>query len=213
MQTKPKSRNSRLLLATLAGSLALGWAVANIARAESSPDDAATLQALGSAKISLADAIRTAEAAGQGRIVGAEFEIRDSKPVYVVTTQNGTTEVDHMIDPATGAILVSTPNVEADDGDKKADEASELAALEGARVNLLQAITSAEAEGGNALSAEYGQEDGGLAVELELADASGKVTQLRIDALTGKSLADDEEGGEEEEEGQDGRDSGEEHEG
>ena len=79
METKPKSRFAKLMLATLAGSLALGGAATTIARAETSSDDAATIQALGSAKLSLADAIRAAEAAGQGMVVGAEFSIKDGK--------------------------------------------------------------------------------------------------------------------------------------
>lgn len=201
METKPKSRFARLMLATLAGSLALGGTISTIARAESRPDDAATVQALGSAKISLADAIRTAEAAGQGMVVGAEFTIKDGKPVFDVTTRNGAAEVDHLIDPETGAILGSTPDAEEADGDKDADEAAELTALQGAKVNLLQAITAAEAQGGKALAAEYGREDGTLAVELELADASGKTAELRIDALTGKVLAAGDESGDEGDEG------------
>lgn len=217
METKPKSSSARLMLATLAGSLALGGAMSTIARAESSSDDAATVQALGSAKISLADAIRTAEAAGQGMVVGAEFEIKDGKPVFDVTTQNGANEVDHLIDPATGAILGSSPAVETaesdEDGQKAGDEGAELTALQGAKVTLLQAITSVEAQGGKALSAEYGQENGALAVSLEIADASGKTTELRIDAMTGKVLAADEEGGEEDGEGDEGGESGEQQEG
>lgn len=220
MQTKPKSSFAKLMLATLAGSLALGTAMSTIVRAESSPDDAATVQALGSAKISLADAIRTAEAAGQGMVVGGEFTMKDGKPVFDVTTQKGGTEMDHLIDPATGAILGSTPAVEKAEGDeegqKAGDEGTELTALQGAKVTLLQAITTAEAQGGKALSAEYGQENGALAVSLAVADASGKTTELRIDAVTGKVLASGEESGEQGGEGDgegDGGDSGEEQEG
>ena len=222
METKPKSSFAKLMLATLAGSLALGTAMSTIARAESSSDDAATVQALGSAKISLADAIRTAEGAGQGMVVGGEFTMKDGKPVFDVTTQNGANEVDHLIDPATGAILGSTPAVETaegeEDGEKAGDEGAELTALQGAKVTLLQAITSVEAQGGKALSAEYGQENSALAVSLEVADASGKTTELRIDAMTGKVLAADEEGGEGDEggesgEGNEGGESGEQQEG
>jgi uncharacterized membrane protein YkoI len=198
MQTKPKSRAARMMLATLAGSLALGGAMATIARAEARSDDAATVQALGSAKISLADAIRTAEGAGQGMVVGGEFTMKDGKPVFNVITQNSTAEIDHLIDPATGAILGSTPDTEQANGDKESDEASELAALEGAKVKLLQAIATAEAQGGKALSAKYHREDGALAVELKVADASGKTTELRIDAATGSVAATGNDSGEEE---------------
>jgi len=197
METKPKSRFAKLMLATLAGTLALGGTVATMARADSHSDDAATVQALGAAKLTLADAIRTAEAAGQGMVTGAEFEIRDGKPVFDVTTQNGPGETDHLIDPATGAMLASTPDVEDADGDGGTDEASELTALQGAKVNLLQAISAAEGQGGKALSAEYAKEDGALAIEVEMADASGKTVDLKVDAMTGKVMAADSDAGDE----------------
>lgn len=204
METKPKSRFAKLMLATLAGTLALGGAAATVARAETGGNDAAAVQALGAAKLTLADAIRTAEAAGQGMVTGAEFEIKDGKPVFDVTTQNGAAETDHLIDPATGAILASTPDVEDADGDSGTDEASELTALQGAKVSLLQAITAAEGQGGKALSAEYGQEDGMLAIEVEMADASGKTVDLKVDAMTGKVMAADSDEGDEHGEGGEG---------
>jgi uncharacterized membrane protein YkoI len=202
METKPRSRFARLMLATLAGSLAVGGATATIARAESSSDDAATIQAFGAAKLTLADAIRTAETAGQGTVVGAEFQIKDGKPVFDVTTLNGTAEVDHLIDPATGAILASTPDAEEADGDSAGDEGKELAALQGAKVNLLQAVTAAEGQGGKALSAEFDQEHGAPAIEVELADASGKTVALTVDPTTGKVMVADNEAGDED--GEDG---------
>ena len=196
MQSKSKPRFAKLTLASLAGALALGGASATIARAETSSDDAATVQALGAAKLTLADAIRTAEAAGQGMVTGAEFTMKDGKPVFDVTTRNGAVETDHLIDPATGAILASTPDMKDAEGDS-GDETAELAMLQTAKVNLLQAISAAEGQGGKALSAEFGQEeDGALAIQVEVADAAGKTVELKVDATTGKVIAaaDDEEG-------------------
>lgn len=209
METKPKSRFAKLMLATLAGSLALGGAATTIARAETSSDDAATIQALGSAKLSLADAIRAAEAAGQGMVVGAEFSIKDGKPVFDVTTQNGQTETDHLIDPATGAITASTPAVEDGESDHGGDEGSEAASLQGVKVNLLQAISTVEGQGGKALKAEYRQENGALAIDIETADATGKTSELKVDTATGAILAAGNEAGENGE----GDEGGEEHEG
>lgn len=189
MDSKPGSRRARLMLATLAGSLALGATMATIARAGSPSDDAATAQAFGAATISLAEAIRTAEAAGQGQVVGAEFEIKDGTPVYDVTTQTGTSEIDHRIDPATGAILASTPDAEKADGDDEDDEAQELTALQGAKVSLLQAVATAEAQGGKALAAEYDRDDAALAIKVETVDAAGTTADLRVDAMTGAVIA------------------------
>ena len=217
METKPRSHFARLMLATLAGTLALGGTAATMARAESGSKDAAAVQALGTAKLSLADAIRTAEGAGQGMVTGAEFEIRDGKPVFGVTTLNASAEIDHRIDPATGAILSSTPDTKAAGGESdgesngESDESSELATLGGAKVTLLQAIAAAEGQGGKALAAGYDQEDGALAIRVELADAAGKTVDLRVDAATGKVMAANS-GSSEEEGGEDGE-GGEEQEG
>ena len=229
MQTKPRSRLARLMLATLAGSIALGGAAATVARAETGGTDAATLQALGAAKLTLADAIRTAEAAGQGMASGAAFRIKDGKSVFEVTTQTGTAETQQLIDPATGAILASTPKVEDGEGEGEGEgqgggqgdqgaqsgEASEFAAMQGAKVNLLKAITSAEGQGGKALAAEYRMEGGTPAIEVELADASGKAVELRIDPATGTATPAGGEKGQEngDEGGDEGHGDGEENEG
>lgn len=193
MQMKPKSPFSRIVAATLAGSLALGGAVSTMARAETGGKEAAAVQALAGAKLTLADAIRAAEAANQGIVTGAEFEVKKDGAYFDVTTQNGTTEIDHRIDPMTGAILASTPDSEkpGSDGDNDASEADELAAIQGAKTGLLQAISGAEAQGGKVLSAEYAQENGALGIELKVADASGKVAEVMVDAATGKVMVGD----------------------
>ncbi|MFN3992867.1 MAG: PepSY domain-containing protein [Tabrizicola flagellatus] len=193
MQMKPKSPFSRIVAATLAGSLALGGAVSTMARAETGGKEAAAVQALAGAKLTLADAIRAAEAANQGIVTGAEFEVKKDGAYFDVTTQNGTTEIDHRIDPMTGAILASTPDSEkpGSDGDNDASEADELAAIQGAKTGLLQAISGAEAQGGKVLSAEYAQEDSALGIELKVADASGKLAEVMVDAATGKVMVGD----------------------
>jgi uncharacterized membrane protein YkoI len=175
------------MMATLAGTIALGSVAATMAQADSGRKEASAVQALAGAKITLADAIRTAEAAGQGIVTGAEFEVRKDGIYFDVTTQNGTAEIDHRIDPMTGAILASTPDAEkpGSDGDKRSEEANELAAIQGAKVTLLQAIAGVEAQGGAVLSAEYEHEDGTLGIELKVADAAGKVTEVMLDAKTG----------------------------
>lgn len=210
MQMKPKSPFSRIVVATLAGSLALGGAVSTMARAESGRQDAEALQALSGAKLTLADAIRAAEAAGQGIVTGAEFEVKRDGAWFDVTTQNGTTEIDHRIDPMTGAILASTPDNEkpGSDGDNAASEANELAAIQGAKTSLLQTIAGAEAQGGKVLSAEFEHEDGALGIEMKVADASGKDREVMVDAATGKVMPGDHDGA-----GDEDGESGEEQEG
>lgn len=196
MQTKPKSRFSRLVMATLAGTALIGGMGATLASAESGKDDAAALQALSTAKVTLADAIRMAESAGQGMVTGAEFMVSKDGTYFDVTTQNGTTEIDHRIDPMTGKILASTPNAEEKTGDTEANEAQDLAAIQGAKLPLLQVISSAEAQGAKVLSAEYASKDGALGIEMKAADATGVVSELMVDAATGAVIPGDNESGE-----------------
>lgn len=204
---KSKSRTSKMMLATLVGTLALGGVAATMAHAESSRKQAAAVKALAAAKLMLADAIRAAEATGQGIVTGAELEVKKDGTYFDVTTQNGTTEIDHRIDPMSGKILASTPDNEkaGSDGDNDADEANELAAIQGAKVSLLQAIAEAEGQGGKVLSAEYGHEDGALGIELKVVDASGKVTEQMVDAATGKVMPGDHDsvGGQDDDNGED----------
>ncbi|WP_136646501.1 PepSY domain-containing protein [Tabrizicola sp. YIM 78059] len=206
MQPKPKSRFARLMTATLAGSIALGGIAATVARAETGGKQATSLKALAGARLTLADAIRVAEAAGQGIVTGAEFKVTKDGTCFDVTEQSGPTEIDHRIDPMTGAILASTPDNEKpeSDGDSDTSEANELAAIQGAKTGLLQAISGAEAQGGKVLSAEFEHEDGALGIELKLADASGKVAEMMVDAATGKVMVGDQDhnGGEDGESGE-----------
>lgn len=193
MEVDTKSRLAKLTMATFACALVFGGVAAAVAKAESGRNEAAAVQALDAAALSLGDAIRAAEAAGHGLVTGAEFEVNGGAPYFDVTTEAGGTEIDHRIDPMTGAILASTPDAEApgSDGDSDADEVEERAALQAVKVSLLQAIASAEAQGGKALAAEYEQEDGALAIEIEVADESGKIGEVMVDAQTGQVLAAD----------------------
>ena len=198
MKIQPKSRFSRLMMVTLAGTIALGGLGAMFAHAESGREDAAQVQAISSTKLTLADAVRTAGKAGQGIVTGAEFEVKNDSAWFEVTTQMGSTEVDHRIDPMTGEIIASTSDAEEKDGDSDAEEAQEFSAIQGAKFSLLKAISAAEAQGAKVLSAEFEHEDGTLAIELKVADAAGVVTERMVAADTGTVIPGDQDDGESE---------------
>lgn len=181
MDTKPKSRFSRLMIAALAGAIALGGVGAPLAHAEKAGKPSVAVQAMAEARISLADAIRAAEAAAKGKVIEAEFKAKKDGARYEVTLLDGNRETELRIDPATGSVI-GTKTATAD------EKPQELAAIRGAKVSLQQAIADAEAKGGRVLSAEYEHEDGRLAIELKVADASGKVTKSMVDATTGAVL-------------------------
>lgn len=191
MTTQPKSRLVKLTLASLATAVALGGAAGTVAYASGQKESAA-VAALGQAKLSLADAIRAA--ADQGVVVGAEFEVKKDGAYFDVTTWRDGVETDHRIDPMSGAILASVADVEESDGDEAADEAREQAAIAAASVSLLDAVTAAEARGGTPLAVEFEDEDGALAIELEVADASGRVAEATVDAHSGAVIAEDADG-------------------
>ncbi|MFN4202633.1 MAG: PepSY domain-containing protein [Tabrizicola sp.] len=198
METKPKSRFAKLMMATLAGTIALGGVATTMAQAESGRQDAAAVQALGAAQITLADAIRAAEAHGSGQVIEAEFEVKKDGARFEVTMLDGTSEIELRIDPATGAILATETEV--------ADESpQELAAIAAAQMSLLQAISGVEAQGGSVLSAEYEHEDGTLGIEMKVADTSGRVTEVMLDAATGTVMpADQDSSDDESDEGDEG---------
>lgn len=130
-------------------------------------------------------------------MTGPELEVKKDGACFDVTTQNGTAETHPRIDPMTGAILAITPDNEkpASEDDKDASEGNELAGIQGARSSLLQAIAVAEAQDDKVLLAENVQEDGALGIELRVADASGKVTEMMVDAAMGNVMPGDRDGG------------------
>ncbi|MFN4159735.1 MAG: PepSY domain-containing protein [Gemmobacter sp.] len=198
METKPKSRFAKLMMATLAGTIALGGVAGTMAQAESGRKEAAAVQAMATTTLSLADAIRAAEAHSSGQVVEAEFKVKKDGARFEVTLLDGTTEIELRIDPRTGAILAT--KTEASD-----ESPQERAAVAAAKVTLLQAISGAEAQGNKVLSAEYGHEDGTLGVELKVAGASGKVTEVMVDAATGAVMpADQDSSNDESDEGDEG---------
>ena len=85
-------------------------------------------------------------------------------------------------------------------------EAAELAAIEGAKISLADAIAAAEKEfGGKAVEAGIEDENGALAYEIELLGPNGE-QKVAVDTQTGKATemaadaeeGDDDEGGENE---------------
>ena len=131
------------------------------------------------------------KAKGQGIVTGAEFEVKNGSTWYEVTTQKGSNEVDHRIDPMTGEILASTSGAQEKDGDSGTEEAQEFSAIQGAKFSLLKAISEAEAQGNKVLGAEFEHEDDKLAIELRVADAAGVVSERMIAADTGSAIPGD----------------------
>lgn len=181
-------------MAALAGTIALGAGTATLGHAETGRKEAAALEAMATADLTLGDAIRAAEAHATGRVIEAEFKVKKDGARYEVTLLDGATETELRIDPATGAILRSKTEA-ASEGPQ------ELAAIAAAPMTLMQAIAQAEARGGRVLSAEYDHEDGVLVIELKVADAAGRVSETLIAVATGETMPGVPEDGEENRDG------------
>lgn len=197
MTNTTKSRVRQAILPVFAGILALG-AVGPAFAGEHGTSSAAVAAFQGS-PMSLADAVRVAEGAGQGQVVGAEFGVKDGAGIWQVTTQDGATETDLVIDPAAGTILSSTPDAEGPEaGD---DETKEIADMAAAKVSILDAVAAIEAQGARAMEVEYGYEGDALIFEAKVMNADGSVSEVLVDAQSGQVMPGedgaDDEGGEE----------------
>lgn len=218
MTNTTKSRVRNVILPALAGVLALG--AVSQAFADEHAAYGAAMAAFQGSPMSLTDAVRVAEGAGQGQVVGAEFSVKDGAGVWEVTTQDGPTETDHLIDPAAGTILSSMPDTEGPEaGD---DETKELADMAAAKVSILDAVAAIEAQGGQAMEVEYGYENGTLIFEGKVVNADGSASEVLVDAQSGQVTpgedgaddeggeeAEDDEGEESEEEDEEGEEGGE----
>lgn len=176
MRTLSKTMMLGLVAAVAAAGLGTAGAVV-MDRHEDRAKDARHVQAMASARISLAQAIRAGQAAEPGaEVIEAKFKAGKAGPRYEVELLRGQEEVKLHIDPATGAIAGrKTEPLKA-----QGEDDEDAAAFRGARPTLLEAIAQAEAKGGRVLAAEYEMEDGTPAIELKVADRTGQVSETRL---------------------------------
>lgn len=136
-------------------------------------------------QVTLAQAIDAARAAlPAGVVVDAELTLEDQRTVYEVGlfADGALNKVE--IDPATGAVLRSETDRDADD---VADAEAAAAAVAGAAVDAKTAIATAEAELAGALAFEFEVTPGG-AYEVEVV-AEDALLEIRLSPATGEVLA------------------------
>ena len=183
-----KTRN--ILAVTIAGVLSLGalaGAYAASSSGKSGDEDAAEIAAVMTAKNSLSDAVRQAEAETKGMAFKAGMESEDGKSVYEISTVAGDAVTEISIDPASGKVLES--DKEGLLSELMRDD-EELASLAHVKTNLLQAIAAAEqSAGGKAIEAELDDDSKTPAYKVEVAPADGKLVVVTIDGVSGEILA------------------------
>ena len=179
-------------LSLVAGTMAAVAATQTITDA----DELKEMRGVQSATVKLDEIIARAEAKSDARAFEAGAETVKDGVHYIVETRasdGATQELHYGLD---GKFLTSTPDEPGDDEDSAATQA-----FANAEVTLGEAVAKAVQEtGGTALEAELEGEDGNLVIEVETVKGD-RLTELRIDAVSGKVMApaaDDEKGGERE---------------
>lgn len=133
-------------------------------------------QAHQAAKLSLAEAIGSAEKQGGGRAVGAEFEA-GGNPRYEVTVLGaGGKTVAYMLDANSGRVIgTKTGTLESFTARLKASD------VQGAPTSLRQAVALAEARvGGKAIEAEIAREADKVRYQITIAKG-GKGEEVTVD--------------------------------
>ncbi|MEZ5775808.1 MAG: hypothetical protein R3D33_14200 [Hyphomicrobiaceae bacterium] len=160
-------------------------AIASVALA-SDPVDGAHVAYFHKARVSLREAVATAEASAHGRAYDAAGHTTDGAHAFDVAVVVGENVVSVKIDPASGKVLGT-----ADEGplaavmDADGDEPLDISKL---TMPLEKAIAAAEAGGGGrAIDAEYKTDSEGAdaVIEITLALAGGKTRMMKVDPASG----------------------------
>jgi uncharacterized membrane protein YkoI len=169
-----------LMTATLSGLLAFGAAQArdeNTARHEA--------QGLEKAKISLSEAIRTAEKQGNGQAISAEYELKSSEAPYYevkVLSNDGQKLTRYDLDAKTGEVK-QTRNEKAE----KLITWLKPTALQNAPTSLTRAIATAETRGGGKAREASVKSDGGqVRYDVEVVKADGTSEKFKVNGSDGK---------------------------
>jgi uncharacterized membrane protein YkoI len=142
-------------------------------------------KAASNAKLTLTEAIHTAEKANGGKAVDAEVEGgKGGHPFYTVEvlSSDGKKLTEYQVNANSGKIeKTENEPLEKLVTRVKPDD------LQSTATTLTAAIREAEQQtGGKVIDAETGASDGALHYELKVATADGKTDKVKVDGATGK---------------------------
>jgi uncharacterized membrane protein YkoI len=164
-----------------------GWSGhhAHLRSAEQVPQ--AEIDAAKNAKVSLTDAINTAQQQNHGSVVSARFEVRQGKPEYLIRTydsQNRQEWLGH-VDANTGQVVGQGHTIPLSSLPK--EDQQELTASTSSGTSLAQAVQTAEQQrGGKALSAGLSSRNGQVSYRTELLQSNGSTQMAMINPRSGK---------------------------
>lgn len=139
------------------------------------------------AKVSLTDAINTAQAGNHGNVVSARFELRQGKPEYLVRTYDGQSRQEWLghIDANTGQVLGQGRTIALSQLPKE-DQQELTASAQSSGTTLAQAVQTAEQQrGGKALAAGLSARNGHVSYRTELLKGNGSTQMAMISPSTG----------------------------
>lgn len=176
---------SKLVPVAMATVFALiGTGVAFAARAEQ--ENGAEMDAILNAKISLTQAIATAENHVGGRATRVNVDRENGAYVYKVRVAGSEKLSEVYIDPASGNVIRS--DVEGTVAKMDKEDQAVFAKLVNAGTTLTSSVTTAEQEtGGKAIEAAFTKENGTMLFEVEVAKDNA-MHKVAVDPATGKMV-------------------------
>jgi uncharacterized membrane protein YkoI len=174
---KPTTK-SALILAAASSIVAIGAAQAS----DSARHEA---ESLSNAKVSLTEAIRTAEKQGDGKAISAEYELKGGNPAYYevkVLGNDGQKLTKYEIDPGTGKVKDAS-----DEKIARLFTRLKPNAIQNAPTSLTRAISTAEARaGGKAVNAEVDRDGDQVQYTVKVVKLDGDSEKLKINGSDGK---------------------------
>ena len=145
--------------------------------------ESAEFQALSRAKLSLTQAIETAERHGEGKAIDAEFQNgRAQSPRYEVKVLGRDKLAAYTLDADSGKVLQTS-----NEAIEKLFTRLQPDDVRGARTTLAQAIGVAEqSANGKASDAEVDREGDSLRYEVTILKSDGSERELEVDGVSGK---------------------------
>jgi uncharacterized membrane protein YkoI len=177
-----KTASGWVKVSLLTAALSAAAAVGAVQASDSARHEA---QAMEKAKISLNEAIRTAEKQGNGQATSAEYVFKSGNPAYYevkVLSNDGQSLTEYDLNANTGAVT------------KKSDEKFEKlftrlkpTAIQNAPTSLTRAISTAETRsGGKAQEATISRDGDQVQYDVKVVKADGTSEKLKINGSDGK---------------------------
>lgn len=164
-----------------------GWSHghARLRSAEQVPK--ADIDSARNAKVSLTDAINTAQAGNHGNVVSARFELRQGKPEYLVRTFDSQSQQEWLghIDAQTGQVIGQGKTIPL--SQLPQEDQQELTASRSSGTTLAQAVQTAEQQrGGKALAAGLSARRGQVSYRTELLKSNGSTQMAMVNPKSGE---------------------------